>query len=186
MINIKQEINNINLRKKLEIITENSEISLPQHIDLVCKLKNEYNHSITIEEEAILEQVKTWKYSCFQYAFNLIEPSQEVIKIAKSDSGHFIGSEFVLYLTKNTLDEVKNRKLCEGDLVIYSDSLKIQHAGKIKDVFVISKWGEWPIWKHKLYEVPQSYGDNVNVYKPISSIEANEAFMEYSKTILPE
>lgn len=51
-----------------------------------------------------------------------------------------------------------SRKANDEVVVYFKDGVPT-HFGKLKNDLVISKWGIGLIWKHKLFEMPLSYGD---------------------------
>ena len=69
-----------------------------------------------------------------------------------------------------------------GNLLTYSNELKITHIGKI-DILgrVISKWGIGHLYEHAIYEVPISYGDQVRRYSLIENISIFWYFEAYLK-----
>ncbi len=83
----------------------------------------------------------------------------------------FPGSRFVRALVeKGCLREkvTPASDAADGDILIYYRNGNPEHAGKWKDNRVVSKWGSGPthIWDHNVYEVPESYGDEVRVFEP--------------------
>lgn len=66
-----------------------------------------------------------------------------------------------------------------GDHVLYSSS-RIEHAGKVVENAIESKWGKGHLWRHGVFEIPQSYGDTVRFFHDISKEEYIQAFHEYS------
>jgi len=50
----------------------------------------------------------------------------------------------------------------DDQIVVYFDNKnKIKHFGKLVEDRVVSKWGRGLVWKHRLFEVPLSYGIRV-------------------------
>lgn len=176
------EKNNEILRKSLQEITS---IYVGERVDeqlrAIEALRETHGHAINLAQEAVAEQPKTWQYNCFQYAFNLIN-NPDVIQIASTHHEIYPNSAFVQFLIKRVLCELST--LEDGCVIVYSDSMKVTHAGKIMNQAVASKWGTAHLWQHRIYEVPATYGDGVRFFKAINAEQSGEAFRNYTKEIL--
>ncbi|MBL7045706.1 MAG: hypothetical protein ISR99_01605 [Parcubacteria group bacterium] len=95
-------------------------------------------------------------YNCFVYAFEL-ESDEEFL-----GGSNPVQQEFVKWLiVENVLKETNNPEV--GNLVFYKNEQgDITHGGIMQDEdTVVSKWMWGPIIRHKLFDVPASFGDNV-------------------------
>ncbi|MGO8914341.1 MAG: hypothetical protein ACLQJR_00370 [Stellaceae bacterium] len=83
----------------------------------------------------------------------------------------FPGKKFIRAMEEKELLHAKALSpsdAAEGDILIYYRNGAPEHAGILTSNRVISKWGSGPthIWEHGIYEVPESYGDEVRVFRP--------------------
>jgi hypothetical protein len=89
------EIDNPDLRARLEEITElyiNEGVG--RQIEAIAELSKLYPHSICIIGEAVAGEPKTFRFTCFQYAFDLVG-SKRIDKVARTYSEVYPSSEFV-------------------------------------------------------------------------------------------
>jgi len=103
-------------------------------------------------------------YNCFVYVLGL------------HNDERFLGNKGWDFTRKldALFDEMIEQKILEkiekperGNLVVYrADSGKISHVGLMEDgSTVISKWSWGPLLRHKIFDVPDHYGDAVEFYK---------------------
>ncbi len=78
-----------------------------------------------------------------------------------------------------------------GDLVVYirnpanlsSDPSELMHFGiYCGEDLIESKWGTWPVYKHKLFYVPFCYGNHVRYYRLKEGITPEKLLDELSRT----
>ncbi len=113
-------------------------------------------------------------YNCFVFAFGL-EQDPEFL-----GGNNPVQQEFIKHLfSKNILVATNNPE--PGDLVFYKDGGEnITHGGIMKsDDIVLSKWMWGAVIKHKLWDVPSSFGDEVFYCKSVDSRETKEEYREY-------
>jgi hypothetical protein len=86
-------------------------------------------------------------------------------------------------LDKGLLAEVTVADARDGDLVFYfGDDGRFKHAGVCRDNGqVVSKWGIGHLHRHRLFEVPESYGTKVRFFTKLLYEEAFEHFMEFAE-----
>ena len=174
-----------NLRDELEEITKESDLN--KQVELVQKLSSRFDHGIKIhkvflKDESVKKQgglhmiESTENYNCFEYAFDVYE-FEEIAHHSTHDI--FFGSDFMKWLLEKQL------LLAEewGDIILYDDGSNFTHAGKIiKDDMILSKWGGGNMWKHKKWETPSSFSNNVATYKAqASNSKIMEEFLLYSQ-----
>jgi hypothetical protein len=184
MFNLGVERDDLALRSELDRITfafVGDEVG--QQIPAIAALKLRFGHDITLEAEAVPSDRRSWKYTCFQHAFELVDPPALIVKIANTDR-LYPNSEFVAFLTRNVLDTVGPEQVADGDVVVYSPQGIPKHAGKCRAGRVVSKWGEMHLWRHRLFEAPLRYDSTVLFYHSISRPESVEAFVKYATTKL--
>lgn len=104
------------------------------------------------------------QYNCFAYALGL--------------------SQWVRTYTFNQAilnkDLKETDKPTEGDIAVYFSGKLLKHAGKYKTLSeVISKWAGGPVFQHKTFMCPATYGDLVRYFKAASVEEAQWIFKNY-------
>lgn len=181
-------VNNSNLRRRLQEITDEAAASnvTPSELEqMIADLASTHPHSIRCvgKEQSF--------HRCFAHAFQLTQ-SETYYRIADIDacSGRkvfFAGSEFARFLTqRGKLQEISQNEARPGDVVIYFDDEEMpEHAGRIvaDGKRIKSKWGGGGLLlEHRLYEVPESYGEVVRFYRIILTEEAEWAFLEFAKS----
>jgi hypothetical protein len=174
------ERNDEALRKALsEITTQHIRKQAHEQIRLIEVLREKYGHAISLVQEAIPGQPETGQFTCYQYAFNLVDAPPEVIRIASDHQKIYPSSVFVQFLIDHVLDELSAPK--DGCVIVYSDGQEIKHAGKMRGQMVVSKWGTAHLWQHRIYEVPITYGSSVRFFEAIQAERSIQAFLRYAE-----
>ena len=185
MFNLSTERDNPALRSELDKITRvftGDEVS--EQIPAIAALTSRFDHDISLEAEALPGDRRSWRYTCFQHAFELVDPPRLIIKIANCGEGVHINGEFVDFLTSNVLSAEAPEQVADGDVVVYSSNGSPKHAGKCRAERVVSKWGDFHLWRHRVLEVPMRYGSTVRFYRSISRQVSVEAFIEHATSKL--
>ena len=125
-----------------------------------------------------LPPIEDKNYNCFIYILGL-NYDENIVK----DSKGFIYSSFIEKLVKEDKIKLVN-KPSAGNIIFYRNPKKfknvITHAGIIqKNGKVISKWSWGPTIKHKVFDVPDFYGDKISYSKSISKRKAREFYWQY-------
>ena len=180
-------VNNSNLRRRLQEITDEAAASnvTPSELEqMIADLASTHPHSIRCVG-------KEKSHRCFAHAFQLTQSkTYRYIAYIDACSGRevfFAGSEFARFLTQSgKLQEISQNETRPGDVVIYFDDDEMpEHAGRIvaDGKRIKSKWGGGGLLlEHRLYEVPESYGEVVRFYRTILTKEAEGAFLEFAKS----
>lgn len=125
-------------------------------------------------------------FNAYAFAFGLTNFAAYIKKISKgsNDRRSFASSLFIKdYMAHKGLRELNYpHKDC---LVLYLDKDENPvHAGIVEDTLSItvrSKWGTFPvIFKHKLRDIPTSYGSLIKFYDPIDAQDAYDFFKTWS------
>ena len=154
---------------------------ISEQLEVIEQLRDEFSHGIRVEQEAIEDQPKTWQYTCFQYALGCVDPPRVVWVLANAfPDDVYLSPNFVAYLIEHHLREITAAEAAEGDLVIYFDASGPTHAGILRGEEVVSKWGTVHLWRHGLWEVPESYGDAIRYFQPVSTDQVAGAFVEFA------
>lgn len=173
--------NNRLLREELQRITDsyiNDRVG--EQIEQVANLSLKYPHSISVVQKAIPDKQETFRFNCYQHSFGLINV-ESVIRIMKDHGSVYPGREFVQFLIDTRLQEVSIEQAQDGDHVVYAAGSQIQHAGKVTEEAIESKWGLMHIWRHGVYEVPLRYGSTVRFFGHISQDMAVQGFLDYAR-----
>jgi hypothetical protein len=129
-------------------------------------------------------------YDCFTFALDLIDSEvrmairdfapRKIGPIQRPGIADVLpGPNFVCYLQ---LQERPSFSMCQDcDLAVYFDSFgKIKHIGKVFKRNIISKWGmKGYLWKHGIWEVPNSYGIEVKFYSQLSKMQIEKQWNAY-------
>lgn len=85
-------------------------------------------------------------------------------------TGPFAGRQFMEWLIRQHLTEFTSAK--PGCLACYFSNGVWKHVGIVgANNRVVSQWGTFPVYEHELFEVPQSYGEQVRWFaKPENSV----------------
>lgn len=129
---------------------------------------------------------KKGNVNCFAFALGLadFESYRAKIKQGSNDPHDFASSLFVKYFLEHKgLTPVDYPE--KNSLVVYYDQNEsIRHVGIVEDTLSItirSKWGTFPvIFKHRLRDIPSSYGSIVRFYPPIDAEEALRLFKAWT------
>ena len=116
-------------------------------------------------------------YNCFVFALGL-ENDPEFW-----GGNNPVQKEFIRHLLTQGLLELITDPTPDT-LVFYEDNdLAITHGGIVSNSEeVFSKWMWGPIIRHKLWDVPSSFGDKVFYCNPITSEAAKEAYIRYKNS----
>lgn len=174
------ETNCRELRQALREITELPPEEIPNHPALVAALWSTCPHSIVDVTDPEVIHLPLQKFTCFMHTFRLINvPTaaylMDVLGIQPK-------SDFVAHLVAHHLSEISAEDVEDGDLVLYSRSQEITHAGTVRAARVVSKWGVGWLWEHKVFEVPAQYGDKVRFYRRVEQREAEQLFVSYVRS----
>ncbi len=176
------ELNNRELREKLDQITALPRDQVSRCPELVHQLNASHPHTIEVVVDPALADLPLDKYTCFMHAFGLAN-SKPVIRIARALDHVYPNREFVAYLIENHLSETTPEATRDGDVIVYSDPEKITHTGDVFSGRIVSKWGTGHLWNHRVFEVPARYGDDVKFYRAVPPQVAEEAFVAYATVV---
>ncbi len=169
-------MNEIEFRTQLENITKCRGETKQEK--LIEDLSLRYPHSIKKhEDKSVIES--SLEYNCFNYALNLFRSLLLREGVTKKDL--FPDCEFVRFcIEKIRLAEIPFKAVKNDDLIIYFDSgAQPKHAGTMRNMRVVSKWGHGNLWEHATWEVPISYGNNVRYFAAIEDEEVLKHYLEF-------
>ena len=140
----------------------------------IAELSSQYSHAIESHGYIVAKQ-----YNCFAYAFGLTE-SQAYNEIVQKSATVRITGHFVrLYLPPDTL--VPAETPAPNDIVIYYYSGLPWHAAIYEGGDMVrSKWGDGPVFTHRILEVPMDYGSPRPFKVPPREL-VEEAFISYAR-----
>ncbi len=119
-------------------------------------------------------------YNCFMYALGLDDN-----KVIKKSCGGFIYDTFFQKLLDERLLKYTDSPQ-KGDYIIYRDLKNnpniINHIGVVDEKgVVISKWSWGPLLKHKIFDIPKSYGSDIAYVKAMSKKRVAGLYEKYKK-----
>jgi len=142
-----------NFRKKIEEATQ----GIPKkHPENIASLLKDYPHSITLQSNPNFIDSTT---DCFLFVFQSKIPDELVEKIENLYDDVSNSVNYFHQLLDDGFTELHTSRKANDEVVVYFKDGVPAHFGKFENDLVISKWGIGLIWKHKLFEVPLSYGD---------------------------
>lgn len=168
-------------QKLLEITSDLIGDRVQEQMVRVEALSAQYHHQIRIVQEADPNRPDTFQYTCFQHAFGLADPPEMVRRIATSFVDVYPSSQFVSFLIANDLQERTPDAVANGDVAVYWDRGHIKHAGLVEMPDIISKWGTAHLWRHRAFELPTSYGNQVRVFRPLSAERIRMLFLFFAQ-----
>jgi hypothetical protein len=181
--------NDVTLREKVSLVINNitewsnlveANRQLENQIYSIAKLRHEYRHSISVVRWARREDPATYNYTCYMYAFDLMDHAL-LSSIAHGAQDIYPGGEFTTFLIRNFLKETEQDQARDDDLVLYFGEGTPKHAGKWYTGNVRSKWGYYShLWQHGLYELPLEYGNDIRFFQQLSRTEIEYAFKQWA------
>lgn len=113
------------------------------------------------------------RYNCFSYALRLYDRPdyQKLVDGTKERPKALVDSEFVDTLIEEGLLRLHEGEPAAGDIVLYSNEEKRQHAALVvaADGLCRSKWGPGELYEHGVWELPASYGRHMVLAQSIGA-----------------
>jgi len=167
------------LRHALQAMTEETDGA--RHPELLRELSREHPNTIKILES--LHPLH--RYTCFVHAFGFTEKPQYVLIAQNGFNSVYASPEFAHWLfDQGRLTEVTESDLVLNDLAFYtSTDGRFRHAaiffgsGRFQ-----SKWGLGYLFEHRLFEVPDSYGNSARFFRGLSYAQAIRSFICYAES----
>jgi len=126
------------------------------------------------------EEIKN--HNCFAYALGFADKLELI-----AETNGFDDLYFIKLLENNEIKRIDSP--VNGDYVVYQDMEnypeRLTHIGVVNEDKVISKWAWGPLVRHKLWDVPASYGKNVFYIKAIPFTRSLELYNKYKSEIEP-
>lgn len=167
------------LRHALQAMTEETDGA--RHPELLRKLSREHPNTITILES--LHPLH--RYTCFVHALGFTEKPQYVLIAQNGFNSVYASPEFAHWLfNQGRLTEVTESDLVPNDLAFYtSTDGRFRHAAIFfgSDRFQ-SKWGLGYLFEHRLFEIPNSYGNSARFFRGLSYAQAIRSFVCYAES----
>jgi hypothetical protein len=173
------------LREALDRISQSRGAAVGRQISQADSLREQFGHSIAICQAVEDAVPSDGQFNCFMHALEMSVPPPLVLKILKRFDTVYPGAEFVAVLVQQRL-LVELAELEDDAILIYFRDSWPKHAGKAKGRMVISKWGLGHLWRHRLFELPASYGPEVRVFQRVDEATAANWFIQYAKSRLGE
>ena len=142
-----------NFREKIEEATQ----GIPKkHPENIASLSKYYPHSITLQSNPNCIDPTI---DCFLFVFLGKLPDELVEKIGNFYDDTSNCADYFHQLLDDGFIKMHTSRKANDEVVVYFKDGVPTHFGKLENDLIISKWGIGLIWKHKLFEMPQSYGD---------------------------
>jgi len=145
-------------------------VLIGEHRKKVAEIGRSIAHTITYVESAE-------GANCVTYTLGLVShPNYRSI----ARTGIFAGTDFINWLLAGRrLDKLSHP--AAGVVVLYFNNDRWTHLGVITaSGEVLSKWGEFPVYQHGLWEVPASYGQDVKYFRLPNEEEVLRLFQEFA------
>jgi hypothetical protein len=118
--------------------------------------------------------------TCATHAFGLSKDATYRAVASSFGRKIFAGRAFMEWLL-GTLREIDQPS--PGCLALYFSGEIWQHVGVVSSSGrVVSQWGTFPVYEHRVFEIPSRYGDVVRYFEMPSRAETLRLFLEYAKT----
>jgi hypothetical protein len=174
------------LRVALEqLLCDTADTDISPQVDLVRRLRNKHPHTIEIVQLVRNEDPSSWNYGCFEFALGLnnLPVGDRLRSIKYEEHRGRILRNFVDWICeKELIRKCAIDQAIDGDMVLYSDRrLGLRHAGLVRENNVVSKWGLGHLWRHRLWEIPTSYGDSAQTYTASEPSQVIAALKEFAK-----
>jgi len=172
-------LSNPQLRAELEaIIKPDDPKSVADQIAAVNELRNRYGHTIDVVETVADASRAPGQYNCYMFALG-VQRSQAILELL-ADPYIKLGNGFMAWLLVNShLSAVDPTTVTPNPVVLYMTSESPVHAGRWDRDRVVSKWGLDHVWRHRVYEVPSSYGAIAQPYGALPRDLVEQLFAQY-------
>ena len=165
----------------------------------IQEMRPEFCHSIELADLSAVELGAHLQSNCVMYAFDLrrsalfsaISDGEKIRRQYPSrskvpDYCIFADTEFLDYCIDNRLiSAISGREPESGDLVVYSDTERCHHIGKkILHGRIRSKWGPLEVLEHKLSEVPDFFGNDVQYFESVRHEQSRDFFVAYARSVI--
>ncbi len=119
-------------------------------------------------------------YNCFLHVLGFADD----IEFVKNCGGFIYDTFFQRLIDEKELGYTNNPQ--KGDYILYRDIKNypnmITHIGIVDDKeHIVSKWAWGPLFKHKVFDVPESYGNDISYIKTISKQKAYKLYKKYKE-----
>jgi hypothetical protein len=173
---------NEELRKELSnICSKHSLEDYSKQIQRIKELKEKYGHCIKLIKKISYEETADVNkaYKCFEYCFDFyLRDIKEIHRGFFYKPGNSI-NDFISSLISRHLELVDQCDARDGDHIIYFVNNRPVHAGRWESGKVKSKWEEYHLWEHDIFELPLYYGCNAVFYKKISKDKVIQYMKEW-------
>jgi hypothetical protein len=136
-----------------------------------ARMQKIIHSTIVLPNTALAEDEEfLYNFNCYAYALGLWtkESTYNLIQKYLEESGkHLVNSLFIKKLILNKTILIQDAPMLNHLVLYFNHEQKIKHAGIIKELdplIVESKWGEYPVMQHTIWNVPLSYGSDIGFY----------------------
>jgi hypothetical protein len=125
------------------------------------------------------------RYTCFVHALGFTERPQYVLIAQNGFNSVYASPEFAHWL----FDQGRLTEVTESDLVLNDLAFYTSTDGRFRRAAIFfgsdrfqSKWGLGYLFEHRLFEVPDSYGNSARFFRRLSYAQAIRSFICYAES----
>jgi hypothetical protein len=138
----------------------------PEYVSRLDKLQERFKHTVSV----ISDQLRT--FNCYAYALDIWQHPDFIELVEATGKTAIVNSGFIeAEIARGGFTEIALEAATVGDILIYFGDGTPKHAGKIATVGAVkvihSKWGPSETHAHGIWEVPQSYGNELRCFKAV-------------------
>jgi len=153
------------LRRLLYEITETESSKL--HAQLIHAGVARYPNAVVRVMDTNANVSRT-VFNCVMYAFDWVDCAEpNVVGTGPQQYRFLIDTVFMeKVISQQLIIETPAALANTTDLVVYFDGLQLRHVAKImSESTCASKWGVGHLYEHGLWDVPETYGNQVKYFK---------------------
>ncbi len=171
-------MSNLELRRRLQEITaQYTGWQVHRQVIAVDDLRDQLPHSVTLVQEAVISDPRTFDFNCHAFTFGLHD-LEDFWTIRHTSPLVWPTGRFVCDRLLTTMMEIEASAARPGDLVLYFDAQRLAHSGRIVDQSIESKWGTAHRWRHPALEVPLSFGHQLRWFRAPDLPTVAAAYLE--------
>ena len=164
-------------RDRLQEITDKyTKARLNEQVKEISDLRIEYYHNIELVQIADPNN----GFNCFALCFGIArsEKTQHLAKYCDI----IPNSKYANYLIEQVLQEIRPNDSQDGDYVVYMHDNMPTHVGYFLNGRIVSKWGSFGhTWKHDLWEVPSSYGNEARYFRQLQKENCEKTYLSWTE-----
>jgi len=164
------DLKNLEKRKRIDEITQAKNVTNEQKQVKLLDLGITHLRDLEVE----ISVSRKLPINCYTYALGL-DQYDDFISLLRAIDRHYkiempIQTDFIEFLlSQSALMQISNP--ANRDLIFYFKEGKPTHGGKIINfnsdtIEIESSWGDLGLFRHLLWDVPKSYGNEIRFFNP--------------------